>query len=303
MPFKLTIIGSGSAVPTLTRGVTSQHVNFNERQILIDCGEGTQLLLRKNKVKFQRIQIILISHLHGDHYLGLTGLLSSMSLLGRTKKLTIYCPAELEELLQFQFKVAGIKFNFQLEFVHLMSTEKSIIFEDNSIQISSFPVKHRIPTWGFQMREKEKELNINPKKIEEFKLSLEEIVRAKRGEDIIRDAEYLRNADLTLPKQPLLSFAYSSDTKYFDQMAEFVKGVDLLYHEATFTEKHVDRAKATMHSTAKQAAQVAKNAGVNQLLLGHFSARYKNTDELLEEAKSVFDNTICVEDGDEFILQ
>lgn len=303
MPLKLTIIGSGSAVPTLTRGVTSQHVNFNERQILIDCGEGTQLQLRKNKVKFQRIQIILISHLHGDHYLGLTGLLSSMSLLGRTKNLTIYCPAELEEMLQFQFKIAGVKFNFQLAFVHLTSTDKSVIFEDTSIQISAFPVKHRIPTWGFHMVEKEKEMNINPLKIEEFKLSLEEIVQAKKGKDITRDAQYLRNDELTLPKQSLLSYAYSSDTKYFDQMAEFVKGVDILYHEATFTEKHIDRAKATMHSTAKQAAQVAKNAGVKQLLLGHFSARYKSTDELLIEAKPIFENVVCVNDGDEFILQ
>jgi len=303
MPFKLTIIGSGSAVPTLTRGVTSQHINFNERQILIDCGEGTQLQLRKRKVKFQRIQYILISHLHGDHYLGLTGLLSSMSLLGRTKKLSIYCPAELEKLLQFQFEVAGINFSFELEFIHLKAKGKEVIFEDTSIQISAFPVKHRIPTWGFHLKEKEKDFNVNPKKITEHQLSLEEIVKVKKGEDVVRESEYLRNPDLTLPKAPMLSYAFSSDTKYFDQMADYIKGVDILYHEATFTEKHCDRAKSTMHSTAKQAAQVAKKGEVKQLLLGHFSARYKSTDELLTEAKTVFENVVCVNDGDEFVLQ
>lgn len=302
MSFKLTIIGSGSAVPTQTRGVTSQFLNFNERRFLIDCGEGTQLQLRKYKVKFQRLQCIFISHLHGDHYLGLVGLLSSMSLLGRTKKLTVYGPEELEELLRFQFKVAKVHFNFDLEFVHLGASEMQVIYEDKVIKVSSFPVKHRIDCWGFRFDELPKEKNVNPSKIEEHQLKLEEILAVKRGEDITREASYLRNEELTLPETPLVSYAYSADTKYFDKMADYVQGVNLLYHEATFLEKHSDRAKATMHSTALQAATVANTAKVKQLILGHFSARYKDTSELLIEAKSVFEHTVCVNDGDEFIL-
>ena len=302
MPFKLTIIGSGSAVPTQTRGVTSQYLNFNERRFLIDCGEGTQLQLRRFKVKFQRIQAIFISHLHGDHYLGLVGLLSSMSLLGRTKELTVYGPPELEETLRFQFKVAKVHFNYELRFVHLKQDGLEVIFEDKVLSISSFPVQHRIPCWGFRFDEKKKEKNVNPSKIEEFKLSLEEILAIKRGEDITREAAFFRNEDLTLAETPLISYAYSADTRYFDKMADYVKGVNLLYHEATFLEKHKDRAKATMHSTALQAATVAQQARVKQLILGHFSARYKDTSEILEESKSVFAQSSCVLDGDEFIL-
>lgn len=301
MPFKLTIIGSGSAVPTVGRGVTSQYINFNERHVLIDCGEGTQLQLRRFKVKFQNVQIILISHLHGDHYLGLVGLLSSMSLLGRTKTVKIFCPPELEELLQSQFKIAGIKLKYQIEITHLKAKEKEIIFEDNIVEISAFPVKHRIPTWGFHFKEKQKEKNIDPQKIKEHGLTIDEILKAKKGEDIVRESAYFRNADITLADKPLISYAYSSDTIYFDKMAEYVKGVDILYHESTFIEKQRDRADATMHSTAKDAAKIAKKAQVGQLLLGHFSARFRQTDEVLEEAQTVFENSVCVEDGDEFI--
>lgn len=282
--------------------MTSQYVNFNERHMLIDCGEGTQLQLRRFKVKFQRIQMIFISHLHGDHYLGLVGLLSSMSLLGRNKKLTIFCPPELEELLSHQFKLAGVKFNFQLEFIHLKAKSEEVIFEDNVIQVSAFPVQHRIPTWGFKLKELRKDLNVSPKMIKQHDLSIEEILKLKKGEDVVREAEYLRNADMTLPPKPLISYAYSSDTQYFDKMIEYVQGVDLLYHESTFIEKQKDRARATMHSTAKEAATVASKAGVGKLLLGHFSARFRQTEEVLDEAKGVFSNSICVEDGDEFIL-
>jgi ribonuclease Z len=302
MSLKLTIIGSGSAVPTIGRGVTSQYLNFNERRFLIDCGEGTQLQLRKYKVKFQRLQAIFISHLHGDHYLGLVGLLSSMSLLGRTKKLSIYGPSELEELLRFQFKVAAIHFNFELEFIHLEKDVDAIVFEDKIISVRAFPVKHRIACWGFRFDEKKKEKNVNPSKIEEHSLNLEEILAVKRGQDVVRGVSYLRNEELTLADAKLVSYAFSSDTTYFSKMAEYVSGVDLLYHEATFLEKHADRARATKHSTALQAAQVAKDGGVGKLILGHFSARYKDGQEIEDEAKTVFMNTQAVNDGDEFNL-
>jgi len=302
LPLKLTIIGSGSAVPTVGRGVTSQYLNFNERHILVDCGEGTQLQLRRYKVKFQRIQMIFISHLHGDHYLGLVGLLSSMSLLGRTKSLKVFCPPELEELMKVQFDLAGVQFKFDLEFEHLTATTKEVIFEDNVIQVSAFPVKHRIDTWGFHFQEKPKDRNINPAKIKEYSLSIEEIQQAKNGQDVVRETQYLRNEELTLQPQSLVSYAYSADTAYFDKMIEYVKGVDLLYHEATFTEKQKDRAVATMHSTAFEAATIASKAAVGKLLLGHFSARFRQTDEVQAEAAIVFPNSICVEDGDEFVL-
>ena len=302
MPLKLTIIGSGSAVPTQNRGVTSQYLNFNERHILIDCGEGTQLQLRKFKVKFQRIKYIFISHLHGDHYLGLTGLLSSMSLLGRKQDLTIFCPSELEELLQFQFKIAAVHFNFQIKFTHLKKDGLQLIHEDNSIKAWSFPVKHRIPCWGFKFVEKERDANLNPLMIKKYDLSIEEIKKAKKGEDIMRNALKIKNQELVLAHIEPASYAFSADTKYFDAMAEYVKGVQLLYHEATFTEAHSDRAKATMHSTAKEAATVAKNAGVSKLLLGHFSARYRSSQVLLDEAKPIFENSFCVKDGDEFLV-
>lgn len=302
MSCKLTIIGSGSAVPTLTRGVTAQYLNFNERHFLIDCGEGTQLQMRKYKVKFQRLKAVFISHLHGDHYLGLTGLLSSMSLLGRTKELTVYCPAELEEILKFQFKVAKVYFNFELKFVPLTATAKEVIFEDNILTVSAFPVKHRIDCWGFRFDEKPKDRNINPSKIEEHKLTLEEILKVKKGEDVTRESSYLRNEELTLKPTPTVSYAYSADTAYFAEMADYVQGVDLLYHEATFTEKHSDRANATQHSTALQAANVAQEAKVKRLILGHFSARYKDPSELVDEAKTVFKNVSAVEDGMEYVL-
>ena len=246
--------------------------------------------------------MIFISHLHGDHYLGLVGLLSSMSLLGRTKKLTLFGPEELKQLLDFQFEVAAIKLKYELEFIPITATEKQPIFEDKVIKIYAFPVKHRIKCWGFRFDEKRRELNIDPAKIKEHGLSIEEIKKAKDGEDVVRESQYFRNEELTLPPDPLASYAYSSDTRYFPKMADYVKGVRLLYHEATFIEKQRERAEKTMHSTAKEAATVAKKADVGQLLLGHFSARFKGTEIVLEEAQEVFGNTVCVEDGDEFVL-
>ena len=198
MPINLTILGSGSAVPNLNRGVTAQYLNMNERRILIDCGEGTQLQLRRFKVKFQRLQYVFISHLHGDHYLGMMGLISSMSLLGRTKKLIVFAPEGLEEIIRTQLKITKVYLKYELEFRVLEAKEKELIFEDNSITIHTFPLKHRIPCYGFLFQEKQRELKINKEKIAEYELSLPEILQAKRGEDIIRDEEVLKNAELNV---------------------------------------------------------------------------------------------------------
>lgn len=300
MPFKLLIIGSGSAVPTLQRAVTSQYLNFNERRILIDCGEGTQLQLRKYKVRFQRLQYIFISHLHGDHFLGIFGLLASMSLLGRTQKLIIFCPDGLEKMIKMQFEISKVYLDFELEFVTVSTKTKVKVFEDRILEVFAFPVKHRIECYGFLFREKPKELNIDKDQIEKYGISRAEIWAIKNGADLERNGKIILNKNLTLSAPHLFQYAFCTDTKYDEKIAGYVKGADLLYHEATFTEKQSDRAKATFHSTALQAAKIAEKAEVKQLLLGHFSARFGATTELETEAKLVFKNSICVKDGDEF---
>jgi ribonuclease Z len=303
MPLKLTILGSGSAVPNLNRGVTAQFLNFNERRILIDCGEGTQLQLRRFKVKFQRLQYVFISHLHGDHFLGLFGLVSSMSLLGRTKKLKIFAPEGLEEVVRHQFKVTNVYLDFELEFITVKTKAKTLIFEDNSIEVYALPLKHRAECYGYLFNEKEKDLNIDKSRIKEFKLTLDEILAAKRGEDVERKDKVIPNSDITLTPEPLASYAFCTDTSYIPHLADWIKNVRLLYHEATFTNAHLKRAKATGHSTAEQAALIAIAAGAEQLILGHFSSRYKETSVLLEEAKPIFDKVLCVEDGQSFHLK
>lgn len=302
MPIKLTILGSGSALPTIGRGVSAQLLNINERRFLIDCGEGTQLQLRRYKVKFQRVQAIFISHLHGDHFLGIFGLLSSMSLLGRTKLLTIYAPEGLEEIVRHQFKLAQVYLSFDLEFVQLSTKEKVTVFEDNAVKVSAFPLKHRIECYGFLFEEKQEELKIDKDKIQEYKLSLIEILAAKRGEVIQREKEQIQPEQVTLPPGKPCSYAFCTDTRPIAKLPVWIQGASLLYHEATFTQKHTDRAKATGHSTAADAATIAKEAGVGKLLLGHFSTRYKSTDELKHEAQPIFENVTCVEDGDVFYV-
>ena len=302
MPINLTILGSGSAVPVLERGVTSQYLNINERRILIDCGEGTQLQLRKFRVKFQRLQFIFISHLHGDHFLGIFGLISSMSLLGRTNKLIIFGPKALEDIVRHQFKLTEVYLSFELEFRTLDCSEKELVFEDKSIEIYAFPLKHRVQCHGFLFKEKLRDLRINKPKIQEYNLSLVEILAAKRGNDIERDSTVILNTEITLPPEKPLSYAFCTDTKYIEKLPAWIKGANLLYHEATFASEHIEKAKKTGHSTTTQAATIAKNAGVDKLLLGHFSSRYTETTELLEEAKQVFKNVVCVEDGDVFLV-
>jgi ribonuclease Z len=303
MPLKLTILGSGSAVPNLQRGVSAHYLNINERRILIDCGEGTQLQLRRFKVKFQRLQYIFISHLHGDHYLGLVGLFSSMSLLGRESKLIIFAPEGLEEIIQLQFKTSGVYLNYKIEFVVLTATEKTLIFEDNSIEVYTFPLKHRITTFGFLFQEKPRGKSVDKDKIGEFNLTLPEILMVKRGEDVVRGEQVIKNEELALPDEKLCSYAYCSDTKFIPELSEIVKNVSLLYHEGTFLTEDKDKAKSTMHSTALEAATIASEANVDQLLIGHFSARYNDTKAHLKEAQQIFQNVCCVEDGDEFVVE
>ena len=298
MSFEVTILGSGSALPTLRRNPTAQYVCCNDRHILIDCGEGTQNQLRKFSVKIQKISHILISHLHGDHFFGLVGLLSSMHLLGRDSGITIYGPPELEQIVRLQLEIGGAKLNFNLQFVVLDNSKPTLIFEDKLIEIHAFPMKHRIPVNGFRIQEKEKEYNIIGEVFKEAKLSLTAIPFFKRGENFVdENGEVFFYEDFVMARKKPKSYAYCSDTAYYEPIIQSIKGADLLYHEATFVEKLADRAKATFHSTAKDAATIAQKAQVGKLLLGHLSARYDSGEEHLKEAKVIFDNTEVVEDG------
>ena len=301
MSFEVTILGSGAAIPTQRRNPTSQYVVCNDRHILIDCGEGTQIQIRKYGVKFQRINHILISHLHGDHFFGLVGLISTMHLMGRDKGLTIYGPEELEQILRLQLEVGAAKLDFEINFVKLNGKDSGIIFEDNLIEIAYFPLKHRIPTNGFVIREKIKERRLNPLKIEGSGLQFEHMHRLKKGEDILlENGKTLKNVKYTLDPHPSYSYAYCSDTAYAEKIVEHIQGVSLLYHEATFVEKDIERARATFHSTARQAAEIAKKAGVGKLIVGHLSARYDSTSQHLHEAMLVFENSEVVEDGNSY---
>lgn len=303
MNFEVTILGSGAAVPTLRRNPTSQYVVCNDRHILIDCGEGTQMQIRNYGIRFQRLTHILISHLHGDHFFGLVGLLSTMHLMGRDKGITVYGPKELESIIKSQLEIGGAKLDFDLQFVATDPKNSQLIFEDKLIEIHSFPLKHRIPTTGFLIREKAKEFNLNSEAIKGSGLKIEHFHLLKKGEDVLdEDGQIFRFKDYTFPPKPSYSYAFCSDTKYDVSIVPYVKDVSVLYHEATFTEKDSERAKATFHSTAAQAADIAKRANAGKLYLGHLSARYESTAAHLSEAAKFFDNTEVVEDGMKFTI-
>lgn len=299
MKFEVTILGSGSATPTLLRNPTSQYVYLNERHILIDCGEGTQLQLRRNKIKFSKISHILISHLHGDHYLGLMGLISSFHLLGRKKELHIFGPKPLKDLIKQNLKASGTYLKYPV-FIHEIDTkEPQILFEDNVLSVSCFPLKHRVPCMGFRIQEKEREFSIDKEAIKKYDIKIEQIKDLKRGMDLtLSNGEIIPNERLTLPKIEPRSYAYCSDTSYAESIVPYIANVSTLYHESTFLDDMKDRAHKTMHSTSKEAASIAKQANVKELLLGHFSARYKDVSDFVLEARLEFENVKTVSDND-----
>lgn len=303
MNFEVTILGSGAALPTSNRNPTAQYVQCNDRHILIDCGEGTQVQLRKYHVHIQKISHILISHLHGDHFFGLVGLLSSLHLLGRDKGLTIYGPEELEQIIRLQLEVGGAKLGFDLNFVKLNGKEHRLLFEDKLIEIRTFPLNHRIPTNGFLIREKPKERKLNADRFAEAGLSLTLIPKLKQGLDVqLESGEVIYAEEYTYSAKPSRSYAYCSDTMFDERVVPYIKGVNVLYHEATFLQEKLERAKQTFHSTAQQAAVIAKQAGAGKLLLGHLSARYENGIRHLEEASAIFENVSVVEDGETYLI-
>jgi len=298
MTFSLTILGSSSALPTSDRTVTAHVLNVHERFFLIDCGEGTQLQLRKYRIRFGRIYNIFISHLHGDHFYGLFGLLSSLNLMGRKVPINIYGPPGLKKYLDLHFSDSSVQLDYALIFNPLDMNNRSIILDDKDLRVESFPLNHKIDAAGFLFTEKERERNIRKNALDGLKPGLKDIIALKQGRDFIDDeGRVYMNAELTSSPPLPRSYAFCSDTRYYEPIIPVIKGVDLLYHEATYLHEMKARAVKTGHSTAREAAMIAAAAGAGKLIIGHFSNRYKNIDPLREEARAVFPETYAAEDG------
>ena len=293
------MLGSAAAVPTTQRYCSSQLVYCNNRYVLIDCGEGTQMRLREYGAPFQRINHILISHLHGDHFYGLPGLLGTMSLLGRSTGIQLYGPPALLPMLKNIFQASETHLSFNFTFIPLTMNNHQLIFEDDGMKISAFPLNHRIATFGFCIEEKHQRLKINKQSIIGSDLTNEHLKLLAQGKDFQRlDGTWVKHSDFTLPPLKARKFVYCSDTKPFPKLEAYLSGCSTLYHEATFLSEKADRAKETYHSTAADAAKLADTLGVKRLLLGHFSSRYASTEGHVLEAKQLFNDVSAVEDGE-----
>ncbi|MBN2778453.1 MAG: ribonuclease Z [Bacteroidales bacterium] len=297
MNFQVKILGSSSALPTSQRFPTAQVVLYNNEPFLIDCAEGTQIQMRKFKVPFGKLKNIFISHLHGDHIYGIFGLLSSFNLLGRKTKLNIYAPAKFKEIYETVLKLNNDELKYKINFIALDPNGKNKIFANKFLQVSSFPLKHSKQVFGFLFEEKQKLNNIRKEAISKYNLSIKQILDIKNGKDLFINNINISNSDITTPATRPLSFAFCTDTLPLKNLKNYIKDIDLLYHEATFGEDLKALAKETMHSTAKQAAEIAKDVNAKKLIIGHFSSRYKNVDGLIKEAREIFPNTIEARDG------
>lgn len=299
MRFEVTTMGTGAALPARGRFPSAQLLNVRDHHFLIDCGEGTQERLRMAAVNMGRIERIFISHLHGDHYLGLMGLISSMHLQGRTQPLDVHAPADLHEIIQLQLRASKTFLRFPFKLHPTSHRTGAPVYRDQRVEVTELALRHRIPSTGFLFREAPLPRHLIREKVDLIPHYARQAVA--RGEDLtLPDGSIVPNAALTTPPPPPRSYAYCSDTAYVPELADHLRGVDLLYHEATFTTDLAARAKETMHSTAAQAATLARDAQVGRLLLGHFSSRYKNTDRLLAEARAIFPNTAAAEEGRTF---
>lgn len=304
MSFSFTVLGSSSALPTSTRNLSAYVLNIHERIFLLDCGEGTQMQLRKNKIKFGRLNHIFISHIHGDHSFGLFGLLSSFNLMDRKSDLHIYGPSELENILNIHFELFGIKLMYPLIFHRLNCNSSGRIYEDKLVYVDCFPLLHRIPTCGYLFYEKEKARSLKPEMIEKYRIPIQQRSGIKNGADFTTDSgQRIPNTILTDDPLPARTFAYCTDTRFNRGIVSKINNVDLLFHEATYMEEDADLAKNNFHSTARQAATIAKEAGVKKLIMGHFSTRYKNLDLLLNEARMVFPESYLAEEGQSWKIE
>jgi ribonuclease Z len=303
MTFELTILGSSSAIPTSERYLTAQVLNVLERFFLIDCGEGTQIRLRQMKFSFDRIRHIFISHLHGDHFYGLPGFISTRNLMGIKTDLHIYSHSELTWLLEPILEHLKYDLAFRIIFHPLNLKKYDRVYSDDKVEIFSFPLNHSVPCCGFLFREKQHEANLIKEQILRYQIPVSMLKSIKQGADFIDETgKEIPNAELTYPLVPPRSFAFCTDTTCMDEVTEYISRVDLLYHEATFLQTHEDLARLTLHSTARQAAVLAAKAEVGKLVIGHFSTRYKKTDQFLEEARAVFENTELAVDGARFTV-
>lgn len=303
MKFEVTILGSSSATPVYNRNPTSQLLNCNEKFYLIDCGEGTQQQLMKFGIKASKIDHVFISHLHGDHYFGLIGLLSSMHLNGRIKPMKIFAPAALQEILEIQFKHSDTVLRYPLEFTPIYADEPRVIFDSTDMQVETIILNHRIPCTGFKFTEKKRLRKLIVEKLEEDHIPIEYYPLLKRGVDLnLPDGRVILNADYTLDSNAPKSYGYCSDTLADGTYLNTIQNCTVLYHEATFLHELLSRADQTHHTTAFQAAEIAKSTGAGKLLIGHFSSRYKSLQPLLEEAVSVFPNTELALEGVTYLI-
>jgi len=297
--FGVTILGNNSAIPSNDRHPTSQVVTIEDQLLLLDCGEGTQMQFNRYKIRRSKITYIFISHLHGDHYFGLIGVITSMALLNRLDDLHIYGPEKLKDIIEIQLDAAGIVLPFKL-FIHAL-TETKLIVEEKKFTVSCFPADHRIECWGFVIREKK-----NPRKIDIEKISQSEIPKAyydelKKGEDYIKkDGSVILNHEVTIPNTPPRSYAFCADTRYNESIIQYVKNVSMLYHETTYLKDQLDRAHERFHSTTEQAATIALKAEVGELIIGHFSSRYDTLTSFLNESKVIFPKTSLAKEGSTF---
>jgi ribonuclease Z len=303
MKFEVTILGSSSATPIYNRNPTSQVLNINERLYLVDCGEGTQQQMLRFDVRASRIDHIFISHLHGDHYLGLVGLLSSLHLNGRKKALKLFGPPQLLEIIDLQLKYSETTLQYPLEFTPTNPLAAETILVNEDVSVETIPLFHRIACTGFLFTEKKRLRKLLKEKLESLAIPVEYYTALKKGADYVDlKGKVYRNDELTTDSEDPRSYAYCSDTGYNQLYFEQIKGADMLYHEATFLHAMLDRANETHHTTALQAGQIATITGAKKLLIGHFSARYKTLDELLEEAQSEFPATALAIEGKTFLI-
>lgn len=304
MKFEVTILGSSSATPIFNRNPTSQALNINEHLYLIDCGEGTQQQMLRFDIKASRIDYIFISHLHGDHYLGLVGLLSSMHLNGRKKPLYLFCPPQLKEIIDLQLKYSETTLQFPLEYKFTNAQKAEVIVNNNDIVVETIPLDHRIDCTGFIFKQKKRLRKLIKEKLEELNIPVEYYTALKKGSDYTSASGVVyKNESLTIDSDTPKAYAYCSDTLYNEQYFNQISDVTVLYHEATFLNDMLDRANETHHTTALQAAQIALKTNAKKLLIGHFSARYKTLNELLDEARSVFPATELAIEGKTFSIE
>lgn len=303
MKFEVTILGSSSATPIYNRNPTAQALNINDHWFLIDCGEGTQQQMLRFDIKAAKINCIFISHLHGDHYLGLVGLLSSLHLNGRKKPMKLFGPAPLIEIIELQLKFSETTLHYPLEFKATNPDARELIYESQDITVETIPLDHRISCTGFLFKEKKRLRKLIKEKVEALNIPIPFFTSLKKGMDYTTpDGTVHKNIDLTTDPEEPKCYAYCSDTVYNPQYFEQIKGATLLYHEATFLHDMLERAKETFHTTARQAAEIAITTGAKHLLIGHFSARYKSLNELLDEAQSVFPDTDLAIEGKTYIV-